>query len=191
MVHFKEIELKGVYIAKPEVYKDNRGYFMESFRVDEWAPILGPVKFIQDNESYSTQNVLRGLHFQIPPYGQSKLVRVAWGAIYDVVVDMRLGSPTFGQYHIELIDDKNSKQIFIPSGFAHGFIVLSSEAVVQYKVNAPYHPASERTLRFDEPFLNIDWGVSLNSCILSDKDRRGLSWDEAIKELNNLDTEQK
>jgi len=186
MVHLKEIELKGVYVTEPDVYRDNRGYFMESFRMDEWEAILGPIKFIQDNESFSTQNVLRGLHFQIPPYGQSKLVRVVWGAIRDVVVDMRSGSPTFGHYYIELLDNKNNKQLFIPSGFAHGFIVLSPEAVVQYKVDVPYYPDFERILRFDDHFLQINWGVPPDSCILSDKDRRGLSWEEAVKQLNNF-----
>ena len=179
-MHFKETKLRGVYVAHPDVYRDHRGFFLERFRLDEWESILGPIKFIQENESFSTQGVLRGLHYQISPYGQSKLVHVAWGAIHDVVVDMRPDSPTFGQYHLELLDDKNKKQLFVPSGFAHGFVVLSSEAVVQYKVDAPYHPASERILRFDDPFLKIDWGVSPDSCILSDKDRQGLSWEEAI-----------
>lgn len=184
-MHFKETKLKGVYVSQPDVYRDHRGCFLERFRLDEWEPIPGQIKFIQENESFSFQGVLRGLHFQVPPYSQSKLVQVAWGLINDVVVDMRPGSPTFGQYHSEILDDKEKRQLFIPSGFAHGFVVLSPEAVVQYKVDAPYHPASARTLRFDDPFLHIDWGVTPDSCILSDKDRHGLTWEEAILQLEN------
>jgi len=179
-----ETRIKGIYIAKPNVYKDSRGYFMESFRMDVWEPVIGPVRFIQENESFSTQGVLRGLHYQIPPYGQSKLIRTVWGAVMDVVVDLRPESSTFGQYQMEILDDKEKKQLFVPSRFAHGFIVLSSEAVVQYKVDVPYHPASERTLSFDDPYLQIDWGISPDCCVVSDKDRRGITWQEAIKELN-------
>jgi dTDP-4-dehydrorhamnose 3,5-epimerase len=185
MMHFKETKLKGVYVGQPDVYRDHRGCFLERFRLDEWKPILGQIKFIQENESFSTQGVLRGLHFQLPPYSQSKLVQVAWGSINDIVVDMRPDSSTFGQYHLENLDDKEKRQIFIPSGFAHGFVVLSPEAVVQYKVDVPYHPVSERTLRFDDPFLRIEWGVPTNSFILSDKDRLGLFWEEAITQLEN------
>lgn len=181
----KETKFKGVYIAEPEVHSDNRGHFFERFKLNEWEQILGPIRFIQENESFSIQGVLRGLHYQIPPYGQSKLVQVVWGAVRDVVVDMRPDSDTFGQYHIELLDDKNKKQLFVPSGFAHGFLVLSPQSVVQYKVDAPYHPAAERTLRFDDPFLHIDWGVPPASCILSDKDRQGFSWQTAMIEILN------
>jgi len=178
-----ETKIKGVYIAKPNIYRDPRGYFMESFRMDIWEPVIGSVRFIQENESFSTQDVLRGLHYQLPPYGQSKLIRTVWGTVMDVVVDMRLESSTFGQYHVEILDDKEKKQLFVPSCFAHGFVVISPEAIVQYKVDLPYHPISERTLRFDDPFLQIEWGVCLDSCILSDKDKLGLTWQEAVKEL--------
>ena len=183
-MYFSETKLGGVYVAVPNVYRDARGYFMESFRPDLWESVIGPVRFIQENESFSTKGVLRGLHYQLRPFGQSKWVRVVVGTIKDVVVDMRPESATFGQYHIEILDDKDKKQLFVPNGFAHGFLVLSPEAVVQYKVDASYHPASERTLRFDDPFLQIDWGVSPDSCIVSDKDKLGLTWQKAIEELN-------
>jgi len=182
----KESEIKGVYIAVPNVYRDVRGSFLESFRVDVWERVIGPVQFIQENESFSTQHVLRGLHYQVPPFGQSKLVRTVVGAVLDVVVDMRPESSTFGQCHIEVLDDKEKKQLFVPNRFAHGFLILSPEAVVQYKVDAPYHPAYERTLRFDDPYLQINWGLASHLCVLSEKDRVGLFWEEAVKELRTM-----
>ncbi|MCL2739376.1 MAG: dTDP-4-dehydrorhamnose 3,5-epimerase [Bacteroidales bacterium] len=182
---FKETKFKGVYIIEPEVRTDMRGYFMESFRSDLWEEAPEPVRFIQENESFSRQGVLRGLHYQIPPYGQAKLIRVVRGAVLDVAVDMRPAQPTFGQYCQVELNDQNKRQLFIPSGFAHGFLTLSSEAVVVYKVDAPYCRESERSLRFDDPFLRIDWGVSPHSCILSDKDREGLLWEAATHEILN------
>ncbi|MDR2585345.1 MAG: dTDP-4-dehydrorhamnose 3,5-epimerase [Prevotellaceae bacterium] len=185
MTHFTKTKISGVYVAEPEVFRDGRGYFMERFRMDEWERIVGPVRFIQENESFSMLGVMRGLHYQLPPYGQSKLVQVVWGAIRDVVVDMRPKSPTFGKHHVEILDDRYKKQLFVPAGFAHGFLVTSPEAVVHYKVDAPYHPTSERTLRFDDPFLHIDWGVSPDSCHLSEKDRNGYYWETAMFEIMN------
>ena len=185
MIFIRETQLKGVYTAEPEVYIDERGFFLESFRLDLWEKVVGPVRFIQDNESFSLHGVLRGLHYQLPPYGQSKLVRVVRGAVRDVVVDMRPDSPTYGQHHTEELNDQNKRQLFVPSGFAHGFLALSPEAVLQYKVDAPYVPEAERCLRFDDPALGIDWGVSPNSCLLSNKDRHGLSWEAAIDEIVN------
>ena len=178
-MNFIATALQGLFVAEPIVFKDNRGYFMESFRLDVWEAAVGPVRFIQENESYSVQGVLRGLHFQIPPYGQSKLVRVVCGAIRDVVVDMRPESPTFGQHHVEMLDEVNKRQLFVPSGFAHGFLTLSPQAIVQYKVDAPYVPAAERTLRYDDATLQIDWAAP-PPFILSHKDRYALSWDEAV-----------
>jgi len=172
-------------VAEPDVRRDDRGYFMERFRLDLWEQTVGAVRFVQENESFSTQGVLRGLHYQAPPHGQSKLVWVVWGAVCDVVVDMRPESPTFGRYHLEILDDKDKRQLFVPSRFAHGFLALSPQAVVQYKVDAPYVPEAERTLRFDDPFLQIDWGVSSDALILSHKDRNGFSWAEAIEDLTN------
>ena len=183
MIFIKETKFKGVYTAEPEVYMDNRGYFMECFWSDLWEQVIGPTRFIQDNESFSRQRVLRGLHYQLPPYGQSKLVRVVVGAVQDVVVDMRPDSPTFGQHHTEELNDQNKRQLFVPSGFAHGFLALSPEAVVQYKVDAPYVPEAERCLRFDDPALGIDWGVSPDSCLISKKDLHGLCWEAAIVEI--------
>jgi len=158
---------------------------MESYRLDEWEAALGSIRFIQENESFSTQSVLRGLHYQIPPHGQSKLIRVVCGAIKDVVVDMRPESPTFGRYYMEILDEINKKQLFVPSGFAHGFLTLSPQAVVLYKVDAPYHPAAERTLCFNDETLKIEWGGPSDSFILSDKDRNGLSWTAAIVDRLN------
>ena len=157
---------------------------MESFRLDLWEAAVGHLHFIQENESFSSEGVLRGLHYQIPPYSQAKLVRVICGAIRDVVVDMRPESSTFGVYHIEILDEIEKKQLYIPSGFAHGFLTLSAEAVVLYKVDAPYHPEAERSLRFDDETLQIEWGLSADSCIVSEKDRRALSWNEAVDELS-------
>ena len=185
-MHITETAIKGVYVAQPQLHRDGRGYFMESFRLDEWEEEIGPVRFIQENESLSTQHVLRGLHYQLPPYGQSKLVRALSGIIQDVVVDMRPESPTFGHYHVEILDDTDKKMLFIPDRFAHGFLVLSKEAVVHYKVDAPYHPTSERTLRFDDPSLQIAWPILPDECIVSDKDRQGLLWESAIFEMMNI-----
>ena len=181
-----ETGLKGVYIADPEVHRDSRGYFMESFRFDVWEEVLGPVCFIQENESSSVKGVLRGLHYQVSPHGQSKLIRAVYGAVRDVVVDMRPKSVTFGQVHVEILDDIKKRQLFVPKGFAHGFLTLSSQAIVQYKVDAPYVAKAERTIRFDDDTLRIDWGVPSEISSLSVKDRYGLSWLEAV---NNLSTD--
>jgi len=181
-MHITETAINGVYVAQPHLYKDDRGYFMESFRLDEWEAAVGPVRFVQENESFSVQGVLRGLHYQMPPFEQAKWVRVVRGAIRDVVVDMRPQSTTFGKHHVEVLDDHDKKQLFVPKGFAHGFLVLSPEATVIYKVDAPYHPESERTLRFDDPFLQINWGIAPSACIVSEKDCHGLFWEEVIKQ---------
>ena len=181
----RETDIKGVYVAEPKVHRDGRGYFMESFRLDVWEEVVGSVRFIQENESFSIQGVLRGLHYQLPPHGQSKLVRVVRGAVYDVVVDMRPASSTFGQYYMEILDDIDNKQLFVPAGFAHGFLVFSPEAIVQYKVDVPYVPEAERTLRFDDPTLQIEWGAPAAYCVVSEKDRCGLFWEVAIQEILN------
>ena len=167
-------------IGEPEVYRDARGYFMESFRTDLWKQEFGSLCFIQENESYSLRRVLRGLHFQKAPYAQSKLVRAVRGCIQDVVVDLRPDSPSYGQYHAELLSEENKLQLFVPKGFAHGFLVLSDEALVQYKVDTLYVPQAECCLRFDDADLQIDWGLSVSECILSEKDRKGLSLREIM-----------
>ena len=184
-MHFQKATCNGVYIAEPTVYRDHRGYFTERFRLDLWEPVIGPVRFLQENESCSKQGVLRGLHYQIPPYGQAKWIQVVWGAVRDVVVDMRPQSPTFGQHHVEILEDVTKRQLFVPAGFAHGFLALSPQAVVQYKVDAPYAPDAERTLRFDDPQLGIEWGLSPELCILSLKDQNGLFWKDAMDEILN------
>ena len=165
--------ISEVLLIEPSVHSDPRGYFVETFRQDLLSEALDePVNFVQDNESLSVQGVLRGLHFQLPPFAQSKLVRVAQGEILDVVVDIRLGSPTFGQHLTTRLSSANHHQLFIPRGFAHGFVVLSHQALVQYKVDAPYAPAHETGLAFDDAALGIDWQWPLERLIVSAKDRQ-------------------
>ena len=180
---FIEQSIKGVWVIQPQRFGDKRGYFSEVFKLDEFESHVGHVDFIQDNESLSSQNVLRGLHFQRGEFSQAKLVRVSQGAVLDVAVDLRKGSPTWGQHiAIELSAD-NGRQMFIPRGFAHGFAVLSDVAQFQYKVDNPYAPQSEATLRFDDPALEIDWRVPRETMILSDKDLKGRSLDEMTPEF--------
>ena len=167
--------IAGALIIEPKVFGDNRGYFFESFSQREFdeqvAPILGhTIHFVQDNESMSTYGVMRGLHFQCPPYSQSKLVRCVKGAVLDVAVDIRKGSPTFGQHvAVELTED-NHRQFFIPKGFAHGFAVLSETAVFQYKCDEFYHPEAEGGLNILDSSLGIDWMIPADKAIMSEKD---------------------
>lgn len=169
-------DIPGVLILEPRVFEDARGYFFESFSQREFdekvVPLLGhPVNFVQDNESMSAFGVVRGLHFQRPPFTQSKLVRCVRGRVLDVAVDIRRGSPTFGQHvAVELTED-NHRQFFIPKGFAHGFAVLSETAVFQYKCDEFYHPEADAGIQLLDPALGIDWRIPLESAILSDKDR--------------------
>ena len=164
--------IEGVLIIKPRVFGDDRGYFFESFNARDFANKTGiEVSFVQDNESMSHYGVLRGLHYQQPPFAQSKLVRVVSGSVLDVAVDIRKGSPTFGQHvAIELSAD-NHLQIFIPKGFAHGFSVLSKEVIFQYKCDEFYAPQSEGAIAWNDPDLNIDWQLPADMVILSEKDR--------------------
>ncbi len=165
-------EIEGVVVIEPKVFGDHRGYFFESFSERDFAAHVREVRFVQDNESKSCYGVLRGLHFQKPPYAQSKLVRVVKGAVLDVAVDIRRGSLTFGQYvAVELTED-NHRQFFIPRGFAHGFAVLSDEAVFQYKCDNFYAPQSEGAIAWDDPDLAIDWRLPSDKVILSEKDRK-------------------
>ena len=167
-----ETEIPGVWIIEPKVFKDARGYFMEAWKKAEFEEHIGKVEFVQDNESCSAKGVLRGLHYQLAPYSQSKLVRVIKGCVLDVAVDLRKGSPTFGKYVAVELSDENKRQFFIPQGFAHGFHVLSEEAVFTYKVDNPYTPTHERGLRFDDPVVGVDWKImDLSILNLSDKDR--------------------
>lgn len=164
--------IPDVWIIEPTVHGDERGYFMEAFRVDKLVEAIGyQVNFVQDNESFSAKGVLRGLHFQLPPHAQTKLVRVISGKVLDVVVDIRRGSNTFGQHVAVELSDTNKKQLFIPRGFAHGFVVLSEKAIFAYKVDNYYSPLSDRGLAFDDPELNIDWKLESEQLSLSDKDK--------------------
>ena len=163
--------IEGVVIIEPRIFRDERGYFFESFSQRDFQEKVCKTVFVQDNESKSSYGVLRGLHFQKPPYAQSKLVRVIKGAVLDVAVDIRKGSPTFGQHvAVELTED-NHRQFFIPRGFAHGFSVLTDEVIFQYKCDNFYAPQSEGALAWDDPDLAIDWRIPADKVLLSEKDR--------------------
>jgi dTDP-4-dehydrorhamnose 3,5-epimerase len=162
-----------VLLIKPKVFGDDRGYFVETFRQDKFEEVVGhKVNFIQDNESKSTKGVLRGMHFQLPPYAQSKLVRVIEGKVLDVAVDIRQGSPTYGKVVTAELSAENKHQMFIPRGFAHGFVVLSETAIFAYKVDNYYSPECDRGLAFDDANLNIDWQLAFEALTLSDKDQK-------------------
>lgn len=165
-------DIPDVVIIEPGVFGDHRGYFFESFSERDFAGQVRKVRFVQDNESRSCRGVVRGLHFQLPPHAQSKLVRVVSGCVLDVAVDIRRGSPTFGRHVAVELSAENRRQLFIPRGFAHGFAVLSDDAVFQYKCDSYYAPESEAAIAWDDPDLGIDWGLPAESIILSEKDRR-------------------
>lgn len=164
-------DIDGVVIIEPRLFRDGRGYFFESYSEKDFNAQVREVRFVQDNESKSSYGVLRGLHFQKPPYAQSKLVRVVKGAVLDVAVDIRKSSPTFGQHvAVELTED-NHRQLFIPHGFAHGFSVLSDEVIFQYKCDNFYAPQSEGAIAWNDPALGIDWRIPADKVILSEKDK--------------------
>ena len=164
-------DIEGVVIIEPRIFKDDRGYFYESFSQREFEEKVCRTTFVQDNQSKSSYGVVRGLHFQKPPYSQSKLVRCIKGAVLDVAVDIRKGSPTFGKYvAVELTED-NHRQFFVPRGFAHGFAVLSDEAVFQYKCDNFYNKESEGAVAWDDPELAIDWRIPVDKVLLSEKDK--------------------
>ncbi len=162
--------IEGVVIIRPRVFSDERGYFYESFSQQEFDQKVCKTTFVQDNQSYSRYGVLRGLHFQAPPYAQSKLVRVVKGRVLDVAVDIRCGSPTYGKHIAVELSDENHLQLFIPRGFAHGFVVLSDEAIFQYKCDNYYNKLSEGAIMFNDTDLGIDWGVAKGDIQLSAKD---------------------
>lgn len=169
--------ISGVYIIEPKVFKDSRGYFFESFSQREFdekiSALLGQeIRFVQDNESMSGYGVMRGLHFQRPPFTQSKLVRCVRGAVLDVAVDLRRGSPTYGQHVAVELTEENHRQFFIPKGFAHGFAVLSETAVFQYKCDEFYHPEADGGISILDESLGIDWKIPAEKAILSEKDLR-------------------
>jgi dTDP-4-dehydrorhamnose 3,5-epimerase len=168
---FLSTPFPGLFLIEPKVLGDSRGYFFESFQQAEFEKAIGPVEFIQDNESKSGYGVLRGLHFQKPPYTQAKLVRCIVGSIQDVVVDLRKNSQTYKQSFAIELSVVNKLQLFIPRGFAHGFVVLSEEAIFSYKVDNFYSPTHDFGIRFDDPELNIDWKLPAEKLKLSEKDR--------------------
>ncbi len=165
-------EIDGVVIIEPRIFKDARGYFFESYSEREFNEKVGPVKFMQDNESCSTRGVMRGLHFQCPPFAQAKLVRCVRGAVLDVAVDIRKGSPTYGRHVAVELTEENHRQFFIPRGFAHGFAVLSDTAVFQYKCDNYYAPQADGGISITDTSLGIDWRIALKDAILSEKDTK-------------------
>jgi len=170
-VNFIAQKIADVFVIEPQLHGDQRGYFVETFRQDKFEAAIGyRVTFVQDNESKSSKGVLRGLHFQLAPHAQSKLVRVIEGSVLDIAVDIRQGSPTFGQHVAVELSGDNKKQMFIPRGFAHGFVVLSDTATFAYKVDNYYSPECDRGLAFDDIELNIDWGLAKEQLVLSAKD---------------------
>ena len=176
--------LEGVVIIEPRIFKDARGYFFESFSQREFNEKVRPVHFVQDNESMSSYGVMRGLHYQRMPYTQSKLVRCVKGSVLDVAVDIRKGSPTFGQHvAVELTED-NHRQLFIPRGFAHGFAVLSDVAVFQYKCDNFYHPEADAGIQLMDEALGIDWRIPFEQAILSEKDLRHAKLSDAILDFD-------
>ena len=165
-------DIEGVVVIEPRVFDDARGYFFESYSKRRFDEVVRPIEFVQDNESMSTRGVIRGLHFQRPPFSQSKLVRCVRGAVLDVVVDIRRGSPTYGRHIAVELTGENRRQLFVPRGFAHGFAVLSDEAVFQYKCDNYYHPESEGGISIADHSLGIDWRSDPAEAILSEKDLR-------------------
>ena len=172
-MNFIRTKIPDVVIIEPKVYGDERGYFVETFRQDKLEEFLGfALDFCQDNESKSSRGVLRGLHYQLHPAAQTKLVRVIQGRVLDVAVDIREGSPTFGQHVAVELSAENKRQLFVPRGFAHGFLVLEDETIFAYKVDNYYSPENDRGMAFDDPKIGIDWGMSTDSLNLSEKDTK-------------------
>lgn len=168
---FKITNIEGLVIIEPEVFGDERGYFLESFNLKKFEETICPIKFVQDNESKSSKGVLRGLHFQKPPFHQAKLVRCVEGNVLDVAVDIRKGSPTYGKHIAVELSGENKKQLFVPRGFAHGFSVLSETAVFAYKVDNDYAPEYDAGIRWNDTNLNINWGLEENNILISVKDK--------------------
>ncbi len=173
--------IEGLFILKPTIFEDKRGYFFESFNEKKINQLLGEIHFVQDNESMSSKGVLRGLHFQNPPYSQTKLVSCTDGEILDVAVDLRKKSKTYGKFETTILSSKNKNKIFIPKGFAHGFIVLSQSAIISYKVDNYYDPKFENGILWNDPDLKIDWKINNSEIILSEKDNNLLP----LSKINN------
>lgn len=170
---FTKTAIEDIIIIEPRVHGDHRGYFVETFRQDKLEEFLGySINFCQDNESKSKKGVLRGLHYQLPPHAQTKLVRVIQGKVLDVAVDIRKGSPTFGQHVAVELSGENKKQLLVPRGFAHGFIVLEDDTIFAYKVDSYYSPECDRGIAFDDPSIGIDWQLPKEELLLSEKDTK-------------------
>lgn len=167
---FTKTKIPDVVLIEPKIFKDDRGYFFESFRYDLFEKEIGKINFVQDNESKSTYGTLRGLHYQLPPFAQSKLVRVVYGKVLDVAVDIRKNSPTFGKYVSAELSAENKKQLFAPRGFAHGYVALSDTAIFQYKVDNYYNKESEGGIIWNDEEIDIDWMIDEKDVILSEKD---------------------
>jgi dTDP-4-dehydrorhamnose 3,5-epimerase len=178
-MNYIQTEIDGVWLIEPKVFSDERGYFMEAFKKEEFEANIGPINFVQDNESKSSFGVLRGLHYQKGEYSQAKLVRVLKGEVLDVAVDLRKSSPTFGKHVSVLLNEENKRQFFIPRGFAHGFAVLSEEAVFMYKVDNKYTPQAEASILYNDETLKIDWPLAESQMILSAKDKKGTAFKDA------------
>ena len=167
---FSKVVIDGIVVIEPTVFVDKRGSFLESYNKNEFEKVIGNVSFIQDNESRSSKGVLRGLHYQTPPFAQAKLVRCIEGEVLDIAVDIRKSSPTYGLYHSEVLSCENKKQLFIPRGFAHGFLVLSDSATFAYKVDNAYTKDNEAGIQWNDKQLGIKWGVKESEILISDKD---------------------
>lgn len=175
-------DIEGVFVIEPQVFGDERGYFFVSFNAERFRAQTGvEVTFVQDNESRSKRGVLRGLHFQREPYAQAKLVRVVQGRVLDVAIDIRKESPTFGKYVAVELSGNNQRQMFIPKGFAHGYVVLEDDTVFQYKCDEYYHPESEDGIAWNDPQIGIEWGIPESEIILSEKDKVNGTIDEIQK----------
>lgn len=178
---FEKQSIEGVILVKPKVFGDNRGFFMETYKKSEFVANGIDVEFTQDNHSKSTKDVLRGLHYQAKPYGQAKLVRCVKGRIYDVAVDIRKNSKTFGQYIKVELSEENKNMIYIPQGFAHGFVALSEDVEILYKTSGEYEPQADRGILWNDKEINVDWGIDFEP-ILSDKDKYQSELSEINKE---------
>ena len=178
IMEFIETRIKGVFIIEPVVHRDNRGYFCETFKESKFKENIGSIQFVQENENKSSYGVLRGLHFQKPPYAQSKLARVVDGAVLDVAVDIRKGSPTFGEWVAVELSSENHRQLFLPRGMAHAMLCLTPTCVFSYKVDNYYNPSSEGYIAWNDQFLDIDWGIPKDDIIVSEKDNCHLGFQE-------------
>ncbi len=179
-----ETGLKGLIVIEPRVFNDSRGYFFESYNQERFTEAGIEFRPVQDNESKSTLGVIRGLHYQLNPQAQSKLIRVVQGSIFDVALDIRKGSPTFGKWFGIELDSETKKQLFIPRGFAHGFSVLSETAVIQYKCDNVYNPQLERGINLNDPVINIDWKLNNQPPVISDRDLRNPDFERAEYNFN-------